>query len=127
MEKYDYREAMVKDIKQYINDNYMQPEPDMSREEYVEKLNDELWDVDEITGNGPYYYASEEECAGYVGYGLSDLVDALEEFGFEMTSQMKERFTGSPACYMDCTIRCYLLYECIERAVDELGYFEEVD
>jgi hypothetical protein len=122
---YNYREAMVKDIMNFVVDNYMEPAPDMTRDEYVEALDDELWGVDMITGNGGFYYGTEEECAGYVGYGLPDLVDALEEFGFEFTQNMKKAFCEAPARYIDCLIRTHILYECIEVAVDKLGYFKD--
>lgn len=119
---YNYREEMVKDIKKYIVDNYMEPEPGMTRDEYEERLSDELWDIDEITGNGGMYYADEDTCAGYVGYGLIDLIDALEEFGFDFTHDMMDAFRVAPARYLDCLVRTHILYECVSKAVDELGY-----
>ena len=121
---YNYREAMIKDIMNFIVDNYMEPAPDMTRDEYVEALNDELWGVDEITGNGCCYYGTEEECAGYIGYGLPELVEAIEEWGYDFTKNMKEEFRRAPARYIDCLIRTHLLYECVETAVDKLGYFK---
>lgn len=122
---YNYREAMVKDIVEYVQDNYMEPNPEMTREEYVEALNDELWGVDMITGNGGFYYGTEEECASYIGYGLFDLIEVLEEWGYDFTKDMKEEFRRAPARYIDCLIRTHILYECIEVAVDKLGYFKE--
>lgn len=122
---YNYREAMVKDIVEYIQDNYMEPAPEMTRDEYVDALNDELWGVDMITGNGGFYYASEEECANYVGYGLHEFVEALDEWGYDSISKNRKEFRAAPARYVDCIIRTYLLCECIETAVDELGYFKE--
>ena len=119
---YDYRKAMVEDIKNYVIDNYMEPAPDMTRDDYCETLNDELWAVDEVTGNGGNYYASEEECAAYVGYGLEEFVEARDEYGWEWTQSMREQFKQAPARYIDCMIRTYLLGECIDKAVDELGY-----
>lgn len=122
---YNYREAMVKDIIEYVQDNYMEPAPDMTREEYVEALHDELWGVDMITGNGGFYYGTEEECASYIGYGLPELVEVLEEGRYDFTKSMKEEFRRAPARYIDCLIRTYILYECIETAVDKLGYFKD--
>ena len=119
---YNYREAMVKDIMDFVIDNYMEPAPDMTRDEYIEALNDELWNVDMITGNGGFYYASEEECMNYVGYGLHEFVEALDEWGHELISKNWKEFYAAPARYVDCIIRTYLLYECIDKAVDKLGY-----
>lgn len=121
---YNYREAMVKDIMNFVVDNYMEPAPDMTRDEYVEALNDELWGVDMITGNGGFYYASEEECAGYIGYGITEFVNAQEEYGWEWSDTMREQFRQAPACFIDCMIRTTLLAECVEMAVDKLGYFK---
>ena len=119
---YDYRKAMVEDIKNYVIDNYMEPAPDMTRDDYCETLNDELWAVDEVTGNGGNYYASEEECAAYVGYGLEEFVEEQDGYGWEWTQSMREQFKQAPARYIDCMIRTYLLWECVDKAVDELGY-----
>ena len=123
--KYDYRQAMVKDIKNYIIDNYMEPAPDMTRDDYIEALDDELWGVDMITGNGGFYYGTEEECAGYIGYGITEFVNAQEEYGWEWSDTMREQFREAPARFIDCMIRTTLLAECIDKAVEELGYFKE--
>jgi hypothetical protein len=68
------------------------------------------------------YYADEDTCAGYIGYGLPDLIDALEEFGYDFTHDMMDAFYAAPARYLDCLIRTHILYECVSKAVDELGY-----
>lgn len=119
---YDYKKAMKEDIKNYIIDNYMEPQPGMTRDDYVEILEDDLWDVDEITGNGPYYYASEDECASYIGYGISELIEVFDEYGYEFTKDMREKLKREPARFIDCIIRCHLLYECVSEVVDELHY-----
>lgn len=126
--KYNYRDAMVSDIKEYIQDNHLEPEQEETHDHYIERLNDELWDVDEITGNGGMYYASEEECAGYIGYGIQDFLQASLDFGgFPFDKNSIELQLEAPARYVDCLIRCYLLYECVERAVNELGYEFEIE
>ena len=124
--KYDYREAMVKDIMNFVVDNHMEPAPELTRDEYIEALEDELWGVDDITGNGGCYYGTEEECAGYIGYGITEFVNAQEEYGWEWTDSMREQFRQAPARFVDCMIRTTLLAECIEKAVEELGYTFEI-
>lgn len=119
---YDYRKAMTEDIKNYIINNYMEPAPDMTRDDYIEALDDELWGVDMITGNGGFYYGTEEECAGYIGYGITEFINAQEEYGWEWTKSMREQFREAPARFIDCMIRTTLLAECIDKAVTELGY-----
>lgn len=123
---YDYRRAITNDIKEYINDNQMFPEPDETYDDYIERLDDELWVVDTITGNGGFYYGTEEECAGYIGYGITEFVNAQEEYGWEWSDTMREQFQQAPARFIDCMIRTTLLAECIEKAVEELGYTFEV-
>lgn len=117
---YDYRRAMIDDIKDYIKVVGLLPEPQETYDDYIERLNEELWDVDEITGNGPFYYASEADCEEYVGHGLSYLIEVITDWDLEIAKDAK--FHDAPARYLDCLIRCYLLYECIEKAVEELGY-----
>ena len=51
MKDYNYLEAMKEDILQYIRDEIDLAEFD-SLEELEEKLNDDLWTVDSVTGNG---------------------------------------------------------------------------
>jgi hypothetical protein len=117
---YDYKEAMVKDIKEYIDDNQMFPEPDETYDDYIQRLESDLWGVDEITGNGSFYYASEEECENYVGHGIRFLIEVITEWDLDLAKS--KQFRDAPARYLDCLIRCYLFYECVDKAVDELGY-----
>ena len=119
---YNYRQAMVNDIMNYVVDNYMEPAPDMTRDDYIEALNDELQGVDMITGNGGFYYGTEEECAGYIGYGIAEFVNTQKEYGWEWTKSMLEQFRKAPARFIDSMIRTTLLAECIDKAVEELGY-----
>lgn len=64
MTKYNYMEAVKEDVKNYI-DSEINFEDFDSLEELEEKLNDELWTEDSVTGNasGSYYcnsYKAEE-------------------------------------------------------------------
>lgn len=56
MTKYNYMEAVKEDVKNYI-DSEINFEDFDSLEELEEKLNDELWTEDSVTGNasGSYY------------------------------------------------------------------------
>lgn len=121
MTRYDYKKAMIEDIKEYIRDNYTEEEikekleTTHSRQDWEESLNDDLWTVDSVTGNanGSYTfctYTAEE----YIAHNLDLLVEALREFGD--TSDYLEK--GAEAC--DVTIRCYLLNSAITAAIDEL-------
>lgn len=56
MTKYNYLEAVKEDVKNYIDNEINFTDFD-SLEELKEKLNDELWIEDSVTGNasGSYY------------------------------------------------------------------------
>ncbi|MDD3193614.1 MAG: hypothetical protein PHE47_07175 [Oscillospiraceae bacterium] len=58
---YDYREAVKEDILQYINDEISFEDFD-TLEELEEKLNEELWTADSVTGNasGSYTFSTYE-------------------------------------------------------------------
>lgn len=67
MTKYNYMEAVKEDVKNYIDSEINFTDFD-SLEELEEKLNDELWIEDSVTGNtsGSYYcnsYEAEESIA----------------------------------------------------------------
>ena len=126
--KYDYLENEIEDVKRAIEERYTQEEIgealsiSINRRDFAEKLYDELWIDDSVTGNasGSYtfstYEAEENLC-----HNLDLLVEALEEFG-ESESDALSR----GAEYCDVTIRCYLLGEAIDVVLDELeGEIEE--
>lgn len=118
MTTYNYLEAMVEDIKDYIRDNFAEWEIAdklADRDEWEEELNDDLWTVDSVTGNasGSYTfnaYRAEE----YLCHNLDLLADAAEEFG----SSIDVLRDGAEAC--DVTIRCYLLNQAIREALNEI-------
>lgn len=113
--KYDYREAITKDIISYIRDeitttNYT------DRDQLEEYLNDELWSVDSVTGNASgSYYCSAWEAEEAICYNLDLLRDAFDEFCVDYSEAFKRG-----AEYCDVTIRCYLLGECIAEALDRM-------
>ena len=69
MEKYNYKEAIVHDIKEYIITNEI--EIDLEDDEASNWLYDELWDEDSITGNGAFFYDTEEHCSEYICFNLN--------------------------------------------------------
>ena len=115
---YDYRKAVKSDILDYIEENYTPEEIReelADRDEWEQRLNDDLWTCDSVTGNvsGSYYcdsYRAERALAG--NWAL--LAEALAEFGCECNAIAK----GAEWC--DATIRCYLLGECLSTTLNEL-------
>lgn len=115
MEKYDYFEAVKEDLKQYIMEVYC-PES-VEDVESIDKytLYDDAFVSDAVTGNasGSYTFnawAAEENLC----HNLDLLEDAANEFsdGLELLGR------GAESC--DVTIRCYVLGQVIDDALEEL-------
>lgn len=113
MDRYDYYRAVKEDaidaIIEGVNWNGL---------EYLEdedKIYDDLWMDDSVTGNGSGSYTfSTWEAEENVCHNLDLLGEALYEFGCD-SSYMAEY--GAEAC--DVTIRCYLLGQIIGDAIEE--------
>lgn len=116
MEKYNYFEAVKEDVKNVVMNEYNYSEElKYDRQAFEDKLNDELWVNDSVTGNasGSYTFnawqAEENLC-----HNLDLLQEALNEFGCDITN------IANGAEYCDVTIRCYLLGSAISEVLDEL-------
>lgn len=125
MEKYDYKRVITDDVKDWIvNDTdiiengYMDGRDD----DLYNWIYDEVFDEDSITGNGSYYYGTEEFCSECLSGNFDILYEAAHEFAIddEINVLIKHYENKDLARYFDCTIRCYLLMDCIYAAVDEL-------
>lgn len=114
MSEYNYRESVKEDILQYIEDEINFEDFD-SLEELEEKLNEELWTVDSVTGNasGSYTFSS-YEAEENLAHNWDLLEEALDEFGSDESPISK----GAEWC--DVTIRCYLLGSAISEALEEI-------
>lgn len=115
MKNYDYREAVKNDVMEYVKNEINFSDFD-TLEELEEHLNEELWTVDSVTGNGSGSYTfSTYEAEENICHNLDLLGEALEEFGSGADYLITN---GAEAA--DVTIRCYLLGECIAAALEEL-------
>ena len=121
MERYDYREAVKRDVLNYM-ENEIEFEDFRNLEDLEEYLNDVLFTEDSITGNASGSYTFDRwEAEEYICHNLELLGEALEAFGCS-PAYLAEN--GAEAA--DVTIRCYLLSECIEEAMKEIeSDFEE--
>ena len=114
---YNYREEMAQDIKEYIRENESEFEG-LDIDELRDKLYDDLWTVDYVTGNasGSYTFNS-FRAEEYIKDNLDLLGEAYEELstpedlGRELIDQNYEN--------MDVTIRCYLLYQVIDEVLED--------
>lgn len=116
MERYDYFSAVKEDVKNVVMNEYNYSEElKEDRQAFEDKLNEELWTNDSVTGNGSGSYtfntwqAEENLC-----HNLDLLQNALNEFGCGLSD------ISNGAEYCDLTIRCYLLGQAISEVLDEL-------
>ena len=104
---YNYLENEIEDIKEYLKE---------TKERNFEKLYDMLWVEDTITGNasGSYTFSTYQAEENLVG-NFNLLKEAIEEFGCNGIDILEK---GAEWC--DVTIRCYLLGEALQTALDEI-------
>ena len=114
MERYDYRESVLKDVRDYISKHYTRKQLKELADDFDdlgEKLHDEMWTADSVTGNesGSYtcnaWQAEENLC-----HNLELIQEVGRDFGeLDMTSPER----------CDVSIRCYLLDECIIEVLNK--------
>lgn len=113
-ERYNYMEAMKEDIKEYIN-NEVNLKDFTDRDDLEEKLNEDLWVNDSVTGNASgSYYCNSWKAEEAICHNLDLLGEAMKEFGCEVDLLEKG------AEWADVTIRCYLLGQAIEKVLDDM-------
>lgn len=112
--KYNYMEAMKEDIKEYIN-NEVNLKDFTDRDDLEEKLNEDLWVEDSVTGNASRsYYCNSWKAEEAICHNLDLLGEAMKEFGREVDLLEKG------AEWADVTIRCYLLGQAIGEVLDDM-------
>lgn len=116
MEKYDYRENVLKDVREYISNNYTIEElkelaSDLYKLEDI--LYDEMWTADSVTGNGNgrgSYTFSTWQAEENLCHNLDLIQEVSREFG-------ELDLTNPESC--DVSIRCYFLRGCINEVLNE--------
>mgnify|MGYP000369519302 FL=1 len=125
---YDYLEQVTADVRDYVEQEIDLTEWAGDRDGLEEKLNDDLWTCDSVTGNGSGSYTfNRVQAQIYVLDGMDELQEAVNEFGID-SETIGEKFLESDWEYFDVTIRCYLLGQAIAAVLDDLeedGAFEE--
>ena len=114
MERYDYRQHVLDDVRDYISYNYTREELKELADDLdglCEKLSYEMWTADGVTGNGSGSYtfnawqAEENLC-----------------HNFDLIQEVDREFGGLDLSYpegCDVSIRCYYLDECINEVLNE--------
>ena len=114
MTNYNYLENIKADVKEYI-DNEINLKDFSDREELEEKLNEDLWTCDSVTGNASgSYYCNSWKAEEALAHNWDLLAEAMKEFCCEVDLLEKG------AEWADVTIRCYLLGQAIGEVLDEM-------
>lgn len=112
MKKYNYLEEVKNDVINYISEEGITVTSD-NRNEVAERLNEELFACDAVTGNASGSYTFNRYTAmPYLSHNLDILQDACEELG------IMPPIDNAEAC--DVMIKCYLLPDAINLALDEV-------
>ncbi len=124
MAYYDYKEHVLEDVRQHIEENYEHEEiinslcDEEARQDLAEKISCSAWLDDRVTGNASGSYTFCRHTAReYVIDNLDILWEAAGEFSVT-NEEIGERFLDEDREYFDVTIRCYLLDACIAEALD---------
>ena len=120
---YNYLDAMKEDVLQAIRENYTLSDYE-NRDELEERLNDDLWMYDSVTGNASgSYTCNAYRAAEYVQEDGEEYArELIQEFGLDAETVANHLFDWE---YWDVSIRCYLLGQAISAALDDLE--EEFD
>ena len=126
MTNYNYLENIKADVKEYI-DNEINLKDFSDREELEEKLNEDLWTCDSVTGNASGSYTMNRLMArDYVIDNMDELNDAVENFGIDKNI-VGEKLLDEDFEWCDVTIRCNLLSSAISEVLDSMEQNDELD
>jgi hypothetical protein len=125
---YNYFEAVKADVAEYIESEVDLLDWAGNREGLEEKLNEDLWISDSVTGNASgSYYCNTWEAEEALAHNWEEIVETAAEFGIEPKISDGYEFGAE---WWDVAIRCYHLAAAIAEVLDELedgGAFEEVE
>ena len=114
MSNYNYFEAVKDDVRDRLGDykrGYNEP-----LEEYQERLNDEFWTDDSVTGNGSGSYTfSTAKAREFVLAGVEQVLEACREFDISFG----ELIEAGEWERLDVIARCYYLRQAIDEVVTE--------
>ena len=132
MKNYDYLNAVCDDVREYIENEIDAADWTGDRDGLEEKLNDDLFVDDGVTGNasGSYYCNAYKAKEAFLNDPKAEeyFAECCADFGMD-AAEVGKHFIRGDYEYFDVTIRCYLLGQAIAEVLDELeesGYFDEV-
>lgn len=90
-ERYNYLEAVTDDVREYIRDEIDLSEWKGDRDGLEEKLNDDLWTADSVTGNASgSYYCNAWRAEEALSHNWDLLAEALDELEEELAEEEEE-------------------------------------
>ena len=121
---YNYREAVKEDVKNWMDENHEHGASKELEFDY-DTVFEACWVADEVTGNGSGSYTfsrlearrnffEDDESEDYIREMVNEGFSTLEEVGSRMASGDWE--------WLDVCIRCYLLGEAVQEAIDEIDF-----
>jgi hypothetical protein len=133
MKNYDYLNAICEDVREWIADEIDAADWTGDREGLEEKLNDDLFCEDSVTGNasGSYFCNAYRAKEAFMNDPKAEdyFAECCADFGMD-AAEVGRHFIRGDYEYFDVTIRCYLLGQAIAEVLDELeeaGYFDEAN
>ena len=120
---YDYKKEMREDIINSLSDYFTLAELVDALEDsdsLKEKLNDDLWIDDGVTGNasGSYFFNSYKSKEA-VTDNMDICGDMIREFCDDAVT-IGNHFLNEDWEWFDVSIRCYILYSVVDELVDDL-------
>lgn len=116
---YDYEEAMKEDVKQWISEEINLSDWTDDREGLEEKLNDDLFVSDRVTGNASGSYTFNRARASEYVLDNTDLLrEVIEEFDID-SATVADKFIHEDWEWFDVNIRCYMLSSVISEVLEE--------
>lgn len=113
MIRYDYYTEVYDDVKDFYSEN-KEAYKGLDRDDLIEKLRDDCFIADRVTGNASGSYTfNRYEAEGCLLYNTDLLAEACEELGGDPATLLLEPETA------DVTIRCYLLRSAVAEFVND--------
>lgn len=125
--KYNYYEAVKKDVTEYIENEVDFQDWTENREGLEEELNDSLWANDSVTGNASgSYFCNTWKAEEALNHNWDEIETVASEFGYDPIISDGYEYGAE---WWDVAIRCYYLGQAIAEVLDEYeteGAFEAV-
>ena len=120
---YDYKKEMREDIINSLSDYFTLAELVDALEDsdsLKEKLNDDLWIDDGVTGNasGSYFFNSFKSREAVLD-DMDACLEMISEFCID-AEEVGKHFLREDWEWFDVSIRCYYLYSVVDELVDDL-------